>query len=468
LDDDFDDLTIEDELDFVRNSPPDHMSYLASSPGFEDDEVSSGGDFSDDSKVEFDHALLLMLKNHKKLLSYKYYVNYPPNATNNCEICISVFMSYVLPMFSSFVYIYDVDRTKNSWNRLIYEFKSLPSILFKIDQWISIAKDCVVFAFGTGMLSHVDLATQFILQFESILTFIFTHFSIPSVLVDCLINMWIMKTLFFLANDDKTHLSNSISSLYKLSTTYSDYILPLTKYKILSIMILLPENDCMTWFDHINTLGDEALNELPNLILLSSILNLRALNWSGSWEIDIPFENKNEKSKSLPSIFNQVIDQIDKQLKDNQENFPLDLLNYFESVLYSCKATISLLGNDNQTALLWSIKSLTIIKKLNFPFSCLINTIQPLIFIFKSLSRSDLEGETKLILYCFKNNYLKREKNIEYNYGSYPNPINLYNSSEGYFTFPLMKIEHCIFNDYGLDMSDIIILESPETCEYQM
>jgi len=363
-------------------------------------------------------------------------------------------------MFSSFVYIYDVDRTKNNWNLLIYEFRSLPSILFKIDQWISIAKDCVVFAFGTGMLSHVDLSTQFILQFESILTFIFTNFYIPSVLVHCLINMWIMKTLFFLASDDKTHLSSSISSLYKLSTTYSDYILPLTKYKILSIMILLPENDCITWFDHINTLGEEATNVLPNLILLCSILNLRALNWSGSWE-DIPFENKNEKSKSLLSIINQVTEQIDKLLKVNQENYPLDLLNYFESVLYSCKATISLLSNNNQTALLWSIKSLTIVKKLNFPFSFLLNTISPLIFIFKSLSRVDLEGETKLIIFCFKNN-LKREKNIEYHNG-YPNPH--YNSSEE-CTFPLIKIEHCIFNDYGLDMSDIIILESPEKCEY--
>jgi len=450
LDDEY--IDMEHEIDIVTSTPPE-TRFSKSPRSIEEDEVSSSGCDSNESNWKYNDMRINVSDRN-----YKNFINYPSYSINNCELCISVFMSYTLPLFPSFVYNYDGERTKYNWNILLYDLNKVPSLIFKIDQWLTLAKDCVAFACGSRMLSHLDLAMHFILELESILIYIFRNFSILAVHIDSLINMWIIKTFFYLAIEDKANLSNSILSLYKLSTTYSDYILPSTKHKILSIMILLPENDCFTWLDHISTLGEKACSDIPNLILLTYVLNLRAMNWNGSWD-DVSFV-QNEKLKSLYSQINQFSEQIDKLMVKKKENFPTDLQNFFESVVCINKATVNTLDGNHQESLSWASKSFNICKKLNFPYHCLINSISPIISIYKSLSQTDLENETRTFkLHLIKKHNLN-EETIQHPSIGHPNPMN---QSNGDIIFPFMKIEHCISNDYGVDLSDLMIFESDET-----
>jgi len=386
-------------------------------------------------------------------LNFKCFINYPPSSINNCGICISVFISYTLPMFSSFVYNYEGERSRNNWNRLLFDFKIIPSLISKIDQWIFLAKDCVAFACGSRMLSFFDLSTHFILELEKILNYIFSHYTSLSVHIDNLFNMWIIMILFFLAIEDTNRLSESIISLYRLSTTHSEHILPITKHKIYSLMILLPENESFSWLEQINSLGTEATRDVLNLLLLSTIINHRALNWKGSWD-EVSFE-QSEVSRNFQSQMLQCIDQINEHVQEYplQDNYPPEISNFFESVICTNKATIFTLNNNHQDALTWASKSFTICKKLTFPFNCIINSIATLTSIFKALSKNDLEHESKNL---FKINHKKYDTTIE-DTVELPQPMHLYKPNGVMFSF--MKIEHCIHNDNGLDISDITIFE---------
>jgi len=71
-----------------------------------------------------------------------------------------------------------------------------------------------------------------------------------------------------------------------------------------------------------------------------------------------------------------------------------------------------------------------------------------------------LENETRTFkLHLIKKHNLN-EETIQHPSIGHPNPMN---QSNGDIIFPFMKIEHCISNDYGVDLSDLMIFESDET-----
>jgi len=398
-----------------------------------------------------------MMNNHNNRMIYDMN-HYKPTVYNQqqynsglniANLCVSIFMSYIGPIFPGFQYTYD-DNSRSNWNNLIIDFEGYFYSTFKIDQLICLAKDCLVFACGTRMLSNVDISEKLMKSLESILSFIFSRFTLTPLMVDSLITICLIKTLYFISMEEKNYISNSIISLYKLTTSYSELISPITKHKILSIMMLLPEYDTVSWLENIKSLNLEANNELFNTILLSYLLTMKCLNWKGSWE-DIPIKQDNI-SQSISSIVLQYLDKSEFSINENLSKISLEMINYFKILIYTCRATIYTI-TKHQDAIFWASKSLSLIKNTKFPVHCILNSLSQLAFTFKALSQHELENETNMIYKIYKRNeafnttieYQVEETLVDY-----------------------MRIERPISEEYGLDISDIFIYDTyyNSNCEY--
>jgi len=125
------------------------------------------------------------------------------------------------------------------------------------------------------------------------------------------------------------------------------------------------------------------------------------------------------------------------------------------------RAIIYTLESNSQEALSCASNSFNICKKLNIPFNCLFNSIAPLISIFKALSQTDLENDIKNFFILS----LKKFNLVDDSIINHPIGFQSYKTN-GYVKFPFMKID--IFNDYGLDISDIMYFgdENVNICNY--
>jgi len=363
------------------------------------------------------------------------------------NLCVSIFMSYIGPIFPGFQYTYD-DNSRSNWNNLLIDLEGYFYSSFKIDQLICLAKDCLVFACGTRMLSNVDVSEKLMKSLESILNFIFSRFALTPLMVDSLITICLIKTLYLISMEEKNYISNSIISLYKLTTSYSDLISPVTKHKILSIMMLLPEYDTISWLENIKSLNLEANNEFFNTILLSYLLTMKCLNWKGSWE-DISM-NINQENLSISSIALQYLDKSEFSINENLSKISLEMMNYFKILIYTCRASIYTI-TKHQDAIFWASKSLSLIKNTKFPVHCILNSVSQLAFTFKALSQPELENETNMIYKIYRRND-NFNTAIEY--------------QEALMDY--MRIENPVSEEYGLDISDIFIYDTyyNSNCEY--